>query len=60
MAPALDAIPDLARWSRTDRAALAEVVRAKAGRDERRYLRLMQRHRRLRAAWIALGSTASS
>jgi hypothetical protein len=31
-------------------------VRVKAGKDERRYLRLMQRHRRLRAAWLALGS----
>jgi hypothetical protein len=56
MAPALDAIPDLARWPRADRAALTELVRAKAGRDERRCLRLMQRHRRLREAWIRLGS----
>jgi hypothetical protein len=57
MAPALGAIPDLARWTREERRAAADVVRAKAGRNERRYLRLMQRHRRLREAWIALGST---
>ena len=56
MAPALDAIPDLARWTRDERRAAADIVRVKAGKDERRYLRLMQRHRRLRAAWLALGS----
>jgi hypothetical protein len=56
MAPALDAIPNLHRWPSEDRDALAGIVRAKAGRDERRYLRLMQKHRRLREAWIRLGS----
>jgi hypothetical protein len=56
MAPALDAIPGLARWTRDERRAAADVVRAKAGKDERRYLRRMQRHRRLREAWIGLGS----
>jgi len=60
MAPALDAIPDLARWPREDRAALAQIVRAKAGREERRYLRLMQKHPRLRAAWVRLGSVLNS
>ena len=60
MAPALDAIPDLPSWPREDREALAQIVRAKAGRDERRYLRLMQRHRRLRAAWIQLGLVLNS
>ena len=56
MAPALDAIRDLERWTRGERDALAAILRAKAGKDERRYLRLMQRHSRLRRAWIALGS----
>jgi len=60
MVPALDAIPDLARWPHDDRASLAGIVRAKAGRDERRYLSLMQKHRRLRAAWIRLGTRTSS
>jgi hypothetical protein len=49
-------IPDLTRWTREERRAAADIVRAKAGKDERRYLRLMQRHSRLRRAWIALGS----
>jgi len=56
MAPALDAIDGLARWSPEERRAAAEIVRAKAARTERRYLRLMQGHRRLREAWIRLGS----
>jgi len=56
MAPALDAIGGLARWSPEERRAAAEIVRAKAARTERRYLRLMQGHRRLREAWIRLGS----
>ncbi|HEX4441903.1 MAG TPA: hypothetical protein VH854_17650 [Thermoanaerobaculia bacterium] len=56
MAPALDAIGGLARWTPAERRAAAEIVRAKAGHDERRYLRLMQRHRRLREAWVGLGS----
>src|SRR5207247_2350856 len=52
----LDLIPDLARWPRAERDALAAIVRAKASRSERLYLRLMQRHDRLRRALIRLGS----
>jgi hypothetical protein len=52
----LDSIPDLARWPKADRRAAAEIVRAKAGRSESRYLRLLLRHARLRAAILDLGS----
>ncbi len=52
----LDLVPDLARWSRSERDGVAAIVRAKAGRDERRYLRLLQRHPRLRTGLIRLGS----
>jgi hypothetical protein len=52
----LDLIPDLARWSRGEREGVAAIVRAKAGRTERRYLRLAQRHARLRRALIRLGT----
>jgi hypothetical protein len=52
----LDLIPDLARWTAAERDAAVEVIRAKAGRSEIRYLRLSQRHARLRAALIRLGS----
>jgi hypothetical protein len=56
LAPVLDLIPDLPRWPKGERCALAEVVRAKAGRLESRYLRLMQKHARLREALLDLGS----
>ena len=39
-----------------ERADVVEVIRAKAGRDETRYLKLSRRHARLRAALIRLGS----
>jgi hypothetical protein len=52
----LDLVPDLSRWSRQEKEATLAIVRAKAGREERRYLRLMQRHTRLREAMLKLGS----
>ncbi len=58
LALVLDRIPDLARWSRSERDAIVEIVRSKAGREEIRYLRLLQRHPRLRSAMIRLGSGA--
>ncbi len=52
----LELIPDLNRWTDSERQAVVQIIRAKAGPDEARYLKLMQRHRRLRAAMIKLGS----
>jgi len=52
----LDLIPDLSRWGDSERQAVVRIIRAKAGADEARYLKLMQGHRRLRAAMIKLGS----
>ena len=52
----LDLVPGMSRWSREERRGVVEVVRAKTGRTERRYLALLQRHRRLREALIRLGS----
>jgi len=52
LACVLSLIPDLPRWSPAERAALAAIVKAKQGPDEERYLRLMQRHTRLRAAFL--------
>jgi hypothetical protein len=52
----LSLIPDLPRWTQEEKAAAAAVVHAKHSRSEARYLRLMQRHKRLRAALIELGS----
>jgi hypothetical protein len=55
-ATVLELIPDLSKWSQEERKALVEIVRAKAGVDERRYLRLMQRHEQFRRAVLRLGS----
>ena len=56
LALVLDLVPDLPRWSRAERDAVAAIVRAKARGPERRYLALLQRHVRLRRALIRLGS----
>jgi len=44
-----------AKWSAPEQAAVEAILRAKAGPGETHYLRLMQRHHRLRAAVIELG-----
>lgn len=56
LALVLDLIPGLSRWRRDERRDMAAIIRAKAGRHERAYLRRMQRHSRLREALIRLGS----
>jgi hypothetical protein len=52
----LSLVPNLAGWSSDEKAALREIIAAKAGRTELRYLRLLQSHPRLRAAFLRLGS----
>jgi len=52
----LELVPDLGQWTAAERTGVVEVIRAKAGRSEMRYLRLSRRHSRLRAALIAMGS----
>lgn len=42
-------------WGAAERAAVEAIVRAKSGPDEARYLHLIERHARLRAAIIELG-----
>ncbi|HEY6929190.1 MAG TPA: hypothetical protein VJA66_05890, partial [Thermoanaerobaculia bacterium] len=56
LALVLDLIRDLPRWTQNEKRDLLAIVRAKAGSDEVRYLRLMQRHARLRGALLRLGS----
>ncbi|MCA1817319.1 MAG: hypothetical protein LC746_13170, partial [Acidobacteria bacterium] len=51
-------VPDLARWTREEKRAVVAIVRAKAGRSELGYLRLLRRHARLRRAIIALGTNS--
>lgn len=44
------------RWTADEKAALQAIIKAKYAGDESRYLRLMQRHQRLRALCIKLGA----
>ena len=46
----------LSTWSREDRASLIQIIRSKAARNEMTFLRLTQRHPRLREALLKLGS----
>jgi hypothetical protein len=43
-------LPGVGRWSSDERRRLAEVVRAKGSRRESDFVRLFDRHRRLRRA----------
>ena len=52
----LDLVPGLSGWTRSEKDGIAGIIRAKAGPLESRYLRLLQRHARLRAAVLRLGS----
>ncbi len=49
-------IPNLDRWDPAQKELAVEIIRAKAGNDEARYLKLMQKHPALRRALIRLGS----
>ena len=52
----LSLIPDLDGWSKDEKTDLLNVIRAKAGADESRFVRLMQNHAKLREEIIGLGS----
>jgi hypothetical protein len=52
----LTLVDDLARWNQDEKQTLVKIIRAKAASDESSYLKLMQKHRRLRSAMIKLGS----
>ena len=52
----LTLVPDLRSWTTEEKRALLWIIRAKAGPEESRFLRLLQRHPRLREAFIRLGS----
>jgi hypothetical protein len=49
-------IPDLSRWSKEEKGAIRQIVRAKAGTDELRYVRLLQSHQKLRDGLRTIGS----
>jgi hypothetical protein len=47
---------DLSNWSRREKRDALRIIKAKNGTDEVDYLRLLQRHRRMREAAIRIGS----
>lgn len=51
-------IPDIKEWHREEKQMLLQIIAAKANDDESKYLRLMQKHERFRAAIIDLGRTS--
>jgi hypothetical protein len=56
LALVLALIPGLARWTEDEKRDVAGIIRAKAGADESRYVRLLQRHSRLRDEITRIGS----
>jgi len=52
----LSLMPELLRWTREEKQALLDVIRAKAASEETGYLRLLQKHSRLRETVVRLGS----
>jgi len=56
LAMVLAMIPDLSRWSKEEKSAIGQIVRAKTGTDELRYMRLLQRHQKLRDGLRTIGS----
>jgi hypothetical protein len=53
----LSLVPEVSAWPLEDKQALSAVIRAKAAPEEAHYLRLLQKHRRLRETLLQLGST---
>ena len=49
-------VVDIGSWNRDEKHLLKEIIAAKTGPAESRYLKLMQKHERLRRAIIRLGS----
>jgi hypothetical protein len=58
LAQLLETIPGRVRWTDEEKRAAGRIVQAKQASEESRYLKEMQRHRRLRAAIIRAGQTA--
>jgi hypothetical protein len=56
LAVVLALIPDLDHWNKSEKETLLRIIRAKASAEEARYLKLLQKHSRLRVEVIKLGS----
>jgi hypothetical protein len=60
LSPLVALIPDLTRWPAADRRQLVQVLRAKGGSSEARYVRLLDGHERLRRSLEALISAGGA
>jgi hypothetical protein len=49
-------IPEIEKWSASEKELATRIIRAKGGADEAVYLKLMQKHTKLRDALVRLGS----
>jgi hypothetical protein len=58
-APLVSILP-AAKWTATEKRALAAVIRAKGGRRESDFVRLFDAHRKLRTAIAALATAGES
>ena len=56
LASAVDLIPDLERWTRSDKRDLVQVMCAKGAITEDRYIARLRRHPRLLQAWSLIAS----
>jgi transketolase C-terminal domain/subunit len=56
LALVLAMIPDLSGWSKEEKSAIRQIVQAKTGTDELRYVRLLQRRQKLRDGLRTIGS----
>jgi hypothetical protein len=56
--PLIVMLPGISRWRPEEKRALVKVVRAKGGRRESDYIRLFNKHRRLRRAVLKLAEKA--
>ena len=52
----LSLIPNVNRWTTEEKRDVARIVRAKFAREEVTYLKLMQKHEKLRQALLKLGT----
>ena len=57
--PLLGIIPDLRHWNRSEKIALLAVIRSRGALRERRYVRLLQAHSRLRTALEEISRSGS-
>ena len=55
-ATAISLTPDFSRWASGDKDTLRQIIAAKSAKTELRYQGLLQKHARLRAAILKLGS----